>query len=167
MKRAWSLALCAVLVGCHVVLPFRAARDGQDVGVAAVDVRAGDGLVETTDPGADGAPWVDVRTSDGWVPPVDPMKPFENVREVTELFDPDGVDDPSLTADPQEIYFERDGNVTRATRTKHTAPWTDITDVLTSGDTPFVLPNGLTLYWATQSRPADIWLSRRKLRTEP
>lgn len=125
---------------------------------------------DEADPFRSGELTTDASTAnrDAIAPPVDPMTRFENVHEVKELFRSNGVDDPSLTADQLEIYAEAAHSTIRATRASRSDPWSNITAVIADFDTPFVLPDGLTIYGTkSASGPRDLWVCRRSSRSAP
>jgi hypothetical protein len=101
--------------------------------------------------------------------------------EITELSDPDGADDPSLTADLLEIYFgsRRSGSmggieedIWMAKRLSPTDPFgtpTNVADLNTSSveTTPKVTPDGLKIFFASNRSGGmtDIWVSTRATRS--
>lgn len=86
-----------------------------------------------------------------------PSVPFGAPVLVTELNAPGGSDDPTLTADQLEIFFEsaRDGTarIWRATRATRSDPWSVPAPVVeldgTGANTPEVSRDGLTMYFSS------------------
>ncbi|HEY5945663.1 MAG TPA: hypothetical protein VIV40_09240 [Kofleriaceae bacterium] len=88
-------------------------------------------------------------------------------------------DDPTLTADQLEIYFDSNrtggmggGDLWTATRSSTTAVWgaaRNVSELNTTGDdaTPEVSRDGLTLYWVANGAAGakDIWVATRADRT--
>jgi hypothetical protein len=103
---------------------------------------------------------------------VDPLGPWGAPRAV---FPPGAADDddPTLTADLLELYWNRNGDIYVATRPSTAAPWSAPAVVAElSGPafetTPEVSGDGLTMYFASD-RPGglgntDLWISERPAR---
>jgi hypothetical protein len=101
--------------------------------------------------------------------------------QIAELADPDGADDPSLTADLLEIYFgsHRTGSmggieedIWMAKRASPTLPFgapTNVADLNTINveTTPKVTPDGLKIFFASNrgGGATDIWVSTRGSRS--
>lgn len=127
-------------------------------GVLSSDARSSDGAI-------------DADVTAGWSTPI----------EIAELSDPDGADDPSLTADLLEIYFgsRRTGSkgglnedIWMAKRGSPTEPFgTPINvDELNTDDvetTAKVTPDGLKIFFATNRAggPTDIFAATRETRS--
>jgi hypothetical protein len=151
------------LTGCHLAYPFdvQPAEQGSQVadgpGVP-LDVAA-DAAVDAS---GDAAPW----------PPFGPATP------VTEINTSYGEDDPTLTGDMLEIYFERSQEIWCSTRTSTSAPWSSPTQVAelnsTAEDgTPDIAMDGLTIFFASR-RPGvgvkggiEIYVASRPSRAAP
>jgi hypothetical protein len=123
----------------------------------------------------------DARTGDGRTD-ADETAGWSIPTEITELADPDGADDPSLTADLLEIYFgsHRTGSmggieedIWMAKRTSPTEPFgapTNVADLNTTfvETTAKVTPDGLKIFFASNRGGAattDIWVSTRATRS--
>jgi hypothetical protein len=137
---------------------------------------AGDGAL-----GADGPPRADapidaVRVDAG------PLGAWGAPVPVGDLEDPGSDDDPTLTADLLEIYWNSDrpggtggGDIWRATRTSTIATWTDIaavTELNTPSleSTPKLTVDGLTIYFNSDRNANgdyDIYVATRPSRTSP
>ena len=121
--------------------------------------------------------------SDAGIPSNDagPMGAFGPGTLITEISDPAaGDDDPTLSADLLEIYFDSNrggsGDIWTSTRPTVSDAWAPPTRVaeLSTADsetTPMLAPDGLTIYIAS-SRPgglgnSSIWRSTRTTRTAP
>lgn len=88
---------------------------------------------------------------------------------------PVGDDDPSLTGDLLEIYFNRDNDIYVATRASLSAAWdTPVrVDEVSSVDietTPEITSDGLVMFLSTDKTPSlggeDIWMSTRASRND-
>ena len=106
--------------------------------------------------------------------------PFETAAIVEQLRSTAREDDPSLTADLLEIYFDSDrsggmggGDIWMSTRGSLDAPWgaaINVTVLNSTGDdaTPDVSPDGLTLHYVTARAGAigakDVYVSTRESR---
>lgn len=106
--------------------------------------------------------------------------PFGEPVLVEELFAPEASnDDPSLTADMLELYFDTDragtSDIWRATRSSVDAPWgapepVAILNSRASEGTPELAPDGLTLWFASDrltTGTMDVWVTQRASREEP
>jgi hypothetical protein len=98
---------------------------------------------------ADATPPIDVSQPD--LNQVDPLATFGTPKKVAGINTSANEDDPSLTGDMLELYFERDGDIFRATRTQVIDPWgaaQQVTQLSTADEesNPEVLPDGLTIY---------------------
>lgn len=137
---------------------------GTDAGAdAGMDAGADDAGVDAgTDAGMDGG--VDAGSDLGvFVPPV----------VLTPLMTGAGEDDPTLTGDLLEIYFNRSNEIYRATRAVATDPWSAVGPVAplntaSSESSPEVASDGLTIYFSSTrgGGALDIWRSTRALRTD-
>jgi Tol biopolymer transport system component len=127
-----------------------------------------DGPVDTT-------ATVDKATPDS---SVDPSLPFSTPKAVAVLNSPYADDDPTLTGNMLEIYFNRSGEIWRSTRSSLTAQWStpqvETTLSSSSGETnPEMLPDGLTIYLASsRTHPDakgdyDIYISTRSAVGQP
>lgn len=98
--------------------------------------------------------------------------PFSNVTLVS-LGAFSGEDDPTLTPDMLEIYFERNGNLYYSVRSTVTDPWPaaqEVPNVNTSSTetTPEITPDGRELYYSSgQLGNYDIYVSVRADRQAP
>jgi hypothetical protein len=82
-----------------------------------------------------------------------------------------GGDDPTLSSDELELYFELTGDIARVTRTSVDAAWSapeivaELSDPIAMDTTPKLSHDGLTMYLASQRLPTlgsfDIWTSSR------
>lgn len=91
------------------------------------------------------------------------------------IFNAVGDDDPTLTGDLLELYFNRNADIYLATRTAIGQPWsvpavvTELSSVANE-TTPEVSYDGLTMYLASDRIGTfgndDIWVSTRALRTD-
>jgi hypothetical protein len=118
----------------------------------------------------------DARPADG-LADSDETSGWSTPAELTELSDPDGADDPSLTADLLEIYFgsHRTGSMggieediwmaKRSSPTEAFGAPTNVADLNTTNveTTPKVTPDGLKLFFASNRGGGltDIWVSTR------
>ena len=137
--------------------------------VASIDVASFDG------PWPDG-PWsADMPPSDVTSTPdaLDPLTPFGTPSPLTALNSSAAEDDPTLTGDMLEIFFDRDGDIHRSTRSSVTAGWGAPQAVTalntTSGETtPGITPDGLTIFFSSDRSGGigsyDIWTSTRASR---
>ena len=148
------LGLLTVLVGCG--------RFGFDSGPPGADAPAGDtGAIDSVDA----------------LPPSGPFSPAVPVSINTASIE----DDPSLTGDGLELYFNSDraggsgsNDIWVATRARIEDPWgapRAVVELNTTGDdaTPDVSRDGLTLYWAAPGAAGvkDLWFSSRPDRASP
>jgi hypothetical protein len=149
-------------VGCHLIYPF----DLQGTGPSA-DGPSGDG------PGTDGVTTLD----SGGDTVVDPLKPFGPAAPVSGTINTaQKEDDPYLTADMLEIYFERADKVHHSKRSSVSDPWPDAPvadltgikqlsthcpklshDELELYVTVWIDPNRQELYHSTRSSPGAPW----------
>ncbi len=124
----------------------------------------------------------DARSSDGRAD-ADDTAGWSTPIEITELSDPDGTDDPSLTADLLEIYFgsRRTGSlgginedIWMAKRSSPTEPFgmpINVTELNTTDveTTAKVTPDGLKIFFATNRAGGltDIFTATRATRSVP
>lgn len=150
----------------------------QDTGLppgeaASPDAPQNDGPVLSDGP-------VDTTTADKATPDssVDPSLPFGTPKPVSALNSSYSEDDPTLTWNMLEIYFNRSGEIWRSTRSSLTAQWStpqvESTLSTSSGETnPEMLPDGLTIYLASdRTHPDakgdyDIYISTRNAVGQP
>lgn len=98
---------------------------------------------------------------------------FAPPSPIAELASPLATEDPTLTADRLEIFFNRSSDIYRATRASTTSPWSTPTAVaeLNSGSTdssPEVSSDGLRIYFSSQrGGNLDVYLASRASRTDP
>ena len=98
--------------------------------------------------------------------------PFSNVTLVS-LGTSSSEDDPTLTPDMLEIYFERNGNLYYSVRNTVAESWPPAVEVpnVNTGSTettPEITPDGLELYYASgQLATYDIYVSTRNNRQSP
>jgi Tol biopolymer transport system component len=157
------------LCGCHVVLPLSAQPSGPDQGkdtappeASALDVAL-----------SDNAPPTDAPRQD--LPGIDPLAPFVTVAMSDLSTVGVAEDDPTLTGDMLEIYFERGGDIWFATRTSVSASWVaPQKSPLSSASTdsvPEITPDGLTIVFGSD-RPGglgsqDLYIATRGARSAP
>ncbi|HSD90656.1 MAG TPA: hypothetical protein VLB44_24195 [Kofleriaceae bacterium] len=114
-----------------------------------------------------------------------PMGPFGTPATVANINDPTYTDDdPALTEDMLEIYFDSDrpagaaaamGDIFVSTRTSTVAPWstpTLVTELASTSDdsTPDLSPDGLTMYFGSDRLSAgnrDLFVTTRPDRASP
>jgi hypothetical protein len=151
----------------------------------------GEGLVEATVPAGTPVGTYDVTVTVGArtatlpggftvLPEVDvPLGPFGPPTIIAELADVAVDDDPTITADRLELFFNSDrapgpggGDIFVTTRASVSAPWGTPTVVpelsSTSGETtPKISSDGLTIYFASDRLGAgyDLFVSTRASRT--
>jgi hypothetical protein len=159
---AWSGL--AIVIGCLLAA----------CGRVAFDPRATDG--------DGGAP--DVIAADAMQDAyVAPTGPFGTAIPISELNTGSNKDDPSLTGDLLELYFDSNrpgglggGDLWVATRTSTADPWSTPTNLAvlnSSGDdaTPAVSADGLTLHYVTARAGAlggkDLYVATRASRSDP
>jgi len=104
---------------------------------------------------------------------IDPLAPFGAPQPLVVLNSPLSEDDPTLTGDMLEIYFDRGGDIYHAVRASAALPWGVPLPVIAlnslSGETtPFITPDGLTIFLASD-RPGgaggyDIYVATRASR---
>lgn len=163
---AVALALLATVVaGCDRLFPY--ASRPADAGDDARDV--GDTSAPDLRPNAD-------TNSDANADAATLIPSFGPAQPVTPLNTTSSEDDPTLTADMTEIYFERSGDIYRAIRADVTAPWGAPEPVgeLNSSDedgTPDIAPDGLTLFFSSRRKAGntgdiDIYISTRSSRAD-
>jgi len=107
--------------------------------------------------------------------------PFGTPRRIEVLSSPETDDDPTLTSDLLELYFnsfrDGDGDIYVSRRDSTSDPWgapARVAELSTPSQetTPEVSPDGLTM-WLSSNRPGsstgdyDIWVSRRGDRADP
>lgn len=124
--------------------------------------------VQTPDmPSLPDAPWPDLVPSPDTFNPLAPFSAPQPLTALNSLLD---EDDPTLTGDMLEIYFDRDHDIYRSTRSSLTAAWSTPQAVtqLNSADnetTPGITPDGLTIFVASNRSggigPYDLWFSTR------
>lgn len=83
-----------------------------------------------------------------------PLGPWGNITLISELSSTSAEDDPTLTADMLEIYFDRSGDIYGSTRAAITDPWSTPQPVVaintTSTETTCeVSPDGLELFFSS------------------
>ena len=106
-------------------------------------------------------------------PPVDPFAAFTTVEPVSELNSVGDEDDPTLTGDLLELYFERDTDLFRASRVAADEPWSNImpvTELNTGGleSNPEVSLDGRTLYFDTNRQgQLEVFVATRESRSQP
>ncbi|HEU0035861.1 MAG TPA: hypothetical protein VFQ53_34850 [Kofleriaceae bacterium] len=115
-------------------------------------------------------------------PDAPPLGPFTSITLVPGINDPAAQDDdPSLTADMLEIYFDSEraaagggnGDIWFASRTTITEPFSApvlVSELTSPGDdtTPDVSPDGLTIYFGSDRASAgnrDLYVSTRATRS--
>jgi hypothetical protein len=95
---------------------------------------------------------------------------------VTVVLPAMGDDDPTLTEDMLELYFNRNSDIYVATRATVADPFGTpalVSELSTSfaETTPEVSANGLTIYFASRNTPTlgveDIWMATRLSRSDP
>lgn len=134
--------------------------DPSDLGATAVDAPSdrGPGLdrAQETNPGRDLGP--DAPDIDSGDTDVDPAAPFGPAAPVTPLNTSSGAeDDPTLTGDMLEIYYNRGADIWVSTRATVTAAWgapqpaTGLSSASTETN-PEITPDGLTIFFAS-TRP--------------
>ena len=112
-----------------------------------------------------------------------PLGPFEAPTVIPALADPSFDDDPSMTADLLELYFEGNraggpgqSDIYVSTRISASAPWGTpelVPELSTTFDesTPTVAGDGLTIWFVNDSDEGlggdDIWVSTRATRSAP
>lgn len=130
-------------------------------GTAAPDARTSDSAV------------LDASSPDGAAADAPALGPWSTA---TALLLPADADDPSMTADGLELYFNLAGDIYVSTRETATDPWGAEVEVQelssTSNETsPEVWPDGLTIYFASRRTPTlgseDIWMATREARSDP
>src|SRR4051794_12284027 len=99
--------------------------------------------------------------------------PWTNIHTVFPNA-PVGDDDPTLTSDLLEMYFNRADDIYVTQRTAIDQPWDDPTQVAALSSvfvetTPEITGNGLAIFVASDRTPTDggedIWVSKRPTRT--
>jgi hypothetical protein len=106
---------------------------------------------------------------------VDPLAPFGTPQKVPGINTSASEDDPTLTGDMLEIYFDRDGDIYVATRSSVTDAWgtAQLVTELSTADAesnPEVLPDGLTIFISSDRPHAaalgvhDIYVATRSAR---
>ena len=95
----------------------------------------------------------------------------------TLVFATTGDDDPTLTADLRELYFNRNGDIYISTRATTALPWStpmrvdELSSTTATETTPEITGDGLTIY-ITSNRAGtlgigDVWVSTRATRSDP
>jgi hypothetical protein len=164
MRRAW---ICALLAACGS--DHRSFADARPslIDAAHADTASADSAVDAHVPGdaaADAAtPTTDAVTLGPWGPPA----------VIATL--PSGADDPTLTDDRLEIYFQLANDIHVATRASVSDPWgpssvvSELSTSTAAESTPEVAGDGLTIYFASMRTPTlgfdDIWIATRDART--
>lgn len=107
--------------------------------------------------------------------------PFGPAVQISELAGPGATDDPTLSADMLEIYFDSNrpggvggGDIWRSRRASLGGPWQTPQVVLelsetSDENTPELAPDGLSIYFARTGMPGplDIYVSTRADRDSP
>ena len=145
-------AVAVVLAGCGFSVPW-----GSAPGDARVDAAA-----DATD-----AP-IDMAV---------PLGPWGTPSIIMELSAGGSEDDPTLTADMLEVYFNLNGDIYGSTRGSLAEVWpmpvpiTAVNSTTATETTPEVSPDGLELYFSSNrvagSGGQDIWVSSRQNRGDP
>jgi Tol biopolymer transport system component len=110
--------------------------------------------------------------------PIDPLTPFGPAQVLTTVSSSAAEDDPSLTSDMTEIYYNRSDDIWRATRATASSPWSPPAPVAELNSSaaegaPEVSRDGLVIYIASsRSHTAakgdlDIYRSQRQNRSMP
>jgi hypothetical protein len=137
------------------------------ISLTACKASIGEGMDDAGGTGADGMTGSDAAT-DG-PPPLPPWGPPMAVP-----ITPAGDDDPSLTEDLLELYFNRNADIYVSKRASTGAAWgapTAVAELNTTATetTPEVSGDGLTIYFASARTPTqggnDIWMATRGSRT--
>jgi len=93
--------------------------------------------------------------------------PFSNITLVSLGTSTSDEDDPTLTPDMLEIYFERSGDIYYSIRARVTDPWSlavKVPNINTTSTetTPEITPDGLELYYSSgQQGGYDVYVSTR------
>jgi Tol biopolymer transport system component len=106
------------------------------------------------------------------------LPPFPAATVVPALLSGANDDDPTLTADLLELYFNSDrggvGDIWMSSRSSTSADWgapVVVTELQSDADdsAPEVSPDGLTLWWVSERGGADrdVWSSTRAARDQP
>ena len=196
MKRAISLAAVALLSGCSLSdVDLRGKRcpcaagwvcDDRNVCIptaptridAGEDARAGmsDARVPADVPDPSDATAVDARRPDAFSgSDAGTFGPFGPGTLVPGIDSADNEDDPSMTADGLEIYFDSNRlgasapDIFVATRPDTASDFgapVAVAALNTAGieTGPFVSPDGLALYFSGRGDPRDLWVSTRASR---
>ena len=159
LRFALALVLAVFLGGCVRVT-------GSSMDGPSSDSRPVDGI--DRDAGADAVP-TDLGNTDT----VPPDKPFGPALALEGVNDPTlGEDDPCVTGDMLELYFERDGDLWISRRTSTADPWpaaTRVAELNTTGNesSPAVSADGLRMIFARNAGDGekyDIYVSTRESR---
>ena len=91
---------------------------------------------------------------------IPPAAPFSAPQPVASLNTSGSEDDPTLTRDMLEIYFERDGDIWRATRQRGSDPWGSpavVTELSSAANetTPHISADGLTVLFCSDRAHAQ------------
>ena len=156
---ALLLLLPLVCAGCHLIYPYGVVSDGGPAGADA-NVDADTGIL------IDGPRGPDLTPSFG------PSKPVTSINTASS------EDDPTLTGDMKEIFFERGQDIWCAKRPDAAAAWgapVKVTVLSTASEdaTPELASDGLTLFFAsTHAYPKaqgglDVYVVTRAKRSDP
>lgn len=106
-----------------------------------------------------------------------PLGPWGNITPITEISIGGAEDDPTLTADLLEVYFNLNGDIYGSTRASVAAPWPmpvpiDAVNSATASETTCeVSPDGLELYFSSNRLGGaggyDVYVSARQNRGQP
>jgi hypothetical protein len=166
MRRAWIFALLAACGGDH-----RSIADARPALIdgAQLDAVTSDGAVDALAP-LDAAP--DAPTADAAVGTPTLLGPWGAPAVIATL--PAGADDPTLTDDRLEIYFQLANDIHVARRASVSEAWgpssvvAELSSATAIENTPEVAGDGLTIYFASTRMPtlgfADIWMATRPSR---
>jgi hypothetical protein len=120
------------------------------------------------------SPTSDLHTVDGWI-----MAPFSAPQPVTALNTEESEDDPMLTGDMLEIYFERSGDIWRATRSSTAESWSapqpvaELNTVDNVDATPGISSAGLLIFLdstrthSSAKGKTDLYVASRSRRGDP
>ena len=119
---------------------------------------------------------IDTPTSDGddAAPDAIGMGPWGNV---TMVIPGSGDDDPTLTADLLELYFNRTGDIYVVRRSAIGQPWStparvdEVSDAVANETTPEITSDGLVMFLGSTRTgtvgASDVWMSKRNTRNDP
>jgi WD40-like Beta Propeller Repeat len=165
------LAVLGLLTGCHLAYPF-------DVQPREQGLPLTDGPGATLDAAVDSAADAVADAAGDIAGDAAPWSTFGPATPVTEINTSYGEDDPTLTGDMLEIYFERSQEIWCATRTSASAPWSAPAQVAAlnsteENGTPDISVDGLTIFFASRRPGAgvkggiEIYVASRPSRTAP